>query len=156
MSREQSNAEDSVVGTEVVLVDDETAETEVEFCQPRGSDPGPDRMPEDIPVVTGAVGAEVDMRDPGQTGRLGPLSGAKPKRPRFELPIRQTPGPCRSPPGAGTQPVKPVTDRFAFEIPTPTYPGPGRQPPGAGTHPVTDRFTYELPPLGSGHQCWNG
>ena len=34
-------------------------------------------MPKDIPVVTGAVGAEADTRDPGQTRRSGPLRGAK-------------------------------------------------------------------------------
>ena len=112
------DGEDSMVGTEVVQVD---VETEVEFRQPRGSDPGLDRMPEDIPAITGAVGAEADTRGPGQTRRLGPLSGAKPKRPRFGS-IRQTPGPRRPPPGAGTQPVRPVTDRFAFEMLTPTYP----------------------------------
>ena len=130
MSREQSDGEDSIVETEVRL--------------PRGSDPGPDQMPKDMPVVMGAVGAEADTRDLGQTHRLGPLSGAKPKRPRFELPIQQTPGPRRLPPCAGTQPVKPVTDRFAFEMPTPTYPGPGRQLPGSGTPPVLDRLGDDL------------
>ena len=60
MSREQSDGEDSMVETEVVPVDDET---EVEFCLPRGSDPGLDRIPKDIPVITGAVGAEADTCD---------------------------------------------------------------------------------------------
>ena len=146
MSLEQSDGEDSMVETEVVPVDDKTAEIEVEFRPPRGSDPGPYQMPKDIPVITGAIGAEADMHDPGQTRRLGPLGGAKPKRPRFELPIQQTPGLLRLLPGAGTQPVKPVTDLLAFKMPTPTYPGPGRQLPGAETQPVTDWFTYELPP----------
>ena len=59
-----------MVETEVVPVDYETAETEVEFRLPRGSDPGADRMPKDIPVVTGAIGAELDMRDLGLTRRL--------------------------------------------------------------------------------------
>ena len=149
MSREQSDEEDSMVETEVVPVDDETTETEVEFRRPRGSDPGPDWMPKYIPVITGAVGAEADTHDPGQTRRrLGPLSGAKPKRPRFELPIQQIPGPRRLPPDVGTQPVKPVkpvTDRISFEMSTPMYPGPARQLPSAGTQPVTDRFMYELP-----------
>ena len=86
-------------------------------------------MPEDIPIVTGAP-------DPGQIRRLGPLSGAKPKQPRYELPIRPTPGPGRLVPCAR---IQLVTDRFAFEMPTPTYPG-----PGTGTQPVTDRFAYEL------------
>ena len=145
MSGEQSDGEDSLVGTEVVPVVDETAETEGEF---RGSDPGPDRMPKDIPVVMGAVGAEADTSDPGQTRRLGPLSVAKPKRPRFELPIQQTPGSHRPPTNAGTQPVKPVTDWFAFEMLTPMYPGSDRQPPGAGTQPVkpvTDLCAFEMP-----------
>ena len=38
MSQEQSNVEDSVVETEDGPVDDETAETEVNFLLPRGSD----------------------------------------------------------------------------------------------------------------------
>ena len=78
------------MGTEVVPVDDETAETEVEFRRSHGSDP----------VVTGAVGAEADTRNPGQTRRLGLLSRAKPKRPRFGLPIQQTPGSRRPLPDA--------------------------------------------------------
>ena len=49
MSREQSDGEDSVVGTGD-LVDDGTAETEVNFRLPRGSDLGPDRVPKDIPI----------------------------------------------------------------------------------------------------------
>ena len=60
------------MGTDVVPVDDETAETEVEFRWPRGSEPGLDRMLKDKPVVTGAVGADTDMRGPGHTRRLGP------------------------------------------------------------------------------------
>ena len=118
----------------------------MEFRLPRGSDPGPDQMPKDIPVVKGAVGAEADTRDPGQTRQLRPLSRAKPKRPKFELPIRKTPAPRRPLPVVGTQLVKLVTDRFAFEMPTVTYLGLGRQLQGAGTQPVADRFTYELPP----------
>ena len=62
MSGEQSDWEDSLVGTEVVPVDEETAETEVEFRRPRGSEPGPDRMPKDIPVVTRAAGVEIRDR----------------------------------------------------------------------------------------------
>ena len=68
MSREQSDGE---VETEVGPVDDETAETEVNFRLPRESDPGPDQRPKDMPIVMGAVGAEVDTHDPGQTRRLG-------------------------------------------------------------------------------------
>ena len=114
-----------MVETENGPVDDETGETEVNFRMPRGSDPGPDQMPRDIPVVTGTVGTEADTLDPGQTRRLWPPNGAKPKLPRYDLPIQRTPGPRRPLPGAGTQPVKPVTDRFAFEMPTPIY-GPER------------------------------
>ena len=135
-----------MVEAEVGPVDYETMETEVDFRPPRGSDPGPDQMPKDMPIVTGAIGAEADKHDPGQTPRLEPLGGAKPKRPRYELPIPRTPGPRRPPPGAGTQPLKPVTDRFAFEMLTPMYQGPDRQLPGTGTQPVTDWFAYELPP----------
>ena len=53
MSREQFDGEDSVVETEDGPVEDETAETEVNFRMLRGSDPGPDQMQKDIPVVTG-------------------------------------------------------------------------------------------------------
>ena len=136
MSREQSDGEDSVVGTGDGPVDDGTVETEMNFRLPRGSDPGPDRVQRDIPIVTGAVGTEAVTPAPGQTRQLG----AKPKRPKYELPIWPTPGPGRLVPRAG---IQPVTDRFAFKVPTPTYPGPGRQLPGTGTQPVTDRFAYE-------------
>ena len=51
MSREQSDGENSIAGTEVVPVEDETEETEVEFCLPRGTGPGPDRIPKDVPIV---------------------------------------------------------------------------------------------------------
>ena len=34
------DGEDSLVGTEVVSIDNETAETEVKFCRARGSEPG--------------------------------------------------------------------------------------------------------------------
>ena len=114
MSQEQSEEEDGVVETEVGPVDDETAETEVEFRPPRGTS----RMPDDRSIITGTVGAEADKRDPGQTNRFGPLGGAKPKRPRFELPIPRTLGPRRMPPGAGGQPEESGTDRFSFEMPT--------------------------------------
>ena len=142
MSQEQSDGEDSMVETEDGPVDDGTAETEVNFRLPCGSDPGPEGVQKDIPIVTGAVGVEADTPDPGQPRRLGHLGGAKPKRPTFELPTAPTPGTARSLPGAGTQPV---IDRFVFERPTPTYPAPGRPLPGAGTQPVSDRFAYELP-----------
>ena len=59
-------------------------------------------MPKDMAIVMGAVGAEADKRDPGQTRRLGPLGGSKPKWPRNESPIQRSPGPRRPPPGAGT------------------------------------------------------
>ena len=69
----QSDGDDSVVETEVGLVDDETAETEVEFRLTRGSD----GVPEDRPIITGAVRVYEDKRDPGQIRRLGSLCGAK-------------------------------------------------------------------------------
>ena len=118
MSQEQSDEEDSVVETAVDPVDDGTAETEVNFRLPRGSDSGQDRVLKDVPIIMGAIGVEADTLDLGQKRRLGPLSGARPKLPAYELPIQQT----------GTQPV---TDRFAYELPTlqtlptQTYPGPG-------------------------------
>ena len=141
MSQVQSGGEDGMVDTEVGPVDDETAETEVDFRPSRGSD----RVPEDRPIITGAVAAEADERDPGRTRLLRSLGGAKPKRPRDGLPIPRTPGPRKPPPGAGTQPGKSVTDRFSFDMPTPMYPGSGRQPPGAGTQPVTNQYAFEMP-----------
>ena len=71
MSQVQSDGEDDVVETVIGPDDDETAETEADFRQPRGSD----RVPEDRPIITGAVGAEPDERDPGQICRLGSLGG---------------------------------------------------------------------------------
>ena len=124
MSREQSEEEDVVVGTEVGLASDGNGETEVKFRPPRGTN----RMPEERPIITGVDGAETDERDPGQTNRFGPKS----KWPKFELPIQRTPGPCRTPPGTGKQPEVSGTDRFLFEMPTPTYTGLSRQPPEQG------------------------
>ena len=92
-------------------VDDKTAATEVDFRPPRGTN----QMPDDRPIITGAIGAEVDKHDLGQTSRFGSLGGAKPKRPRFELQIPRTPGPHRMPPGAGTRLVESGTDRFSLE-----------------------------------------
>ena len=57
-----------MVGTEVGPGSDEIVETEVEFCPPRATN----RMPEERPIITGAVGAEADERDLGQTTRFGP------------------------------------------------------------------------------------
>ena len=88
MSREQSDREDSAVETEDGPVDDGTVETEVNFCLPRGSDPGPELVQKDIPIVTGAVDAEADTSDPGQPHRLGPLGGAKPKRCTYDPPTQ--------------------------------------------------------------------
>ena len=132
-----------MVGTGDGPVDDGTAETEVNFRLPRGSDPGPDRVPKHIPIVTGAVGAETVTPDPAQTRRLGPMGGAKPKRPKYELSIRPTPGPGRLVSGSG---IQPVTDRFAFEMPNPTYPGPGRQL-RTRTQPVLERLMDDLPDM---------
>ena len=70
------------MGTEVGPVGDENVETEVEFRPPRETN----RMSEERPIITGVVGTETDERDPGQTNRFGSLGGAKPKRPKFELP----------------------------------------------------------------------
>ena len=53
MRREQSKEEDGVVETEVGPGDDKTAETEVDFCLPRGTN----RMPDDRPIITEALGA---------------------------------------------------------------------------------------------------
>ena len=142
MSREQSDEEDCVVETEDGQVDDGTAETEVNFRLPRGSDPGPELIPKDIPIVPGAVGAEADTPDLGQQRRLGPPGGAKPKGCRYELPTQQTPGPGRSLPSTGTQPV---TNRFAYELPTLPTSGHGRLLPRTRTQPEHDRFMDDLP-----------
>ena len=61
-----ADGEDSVVETEDCPVDDGTAETEVNFRLPCGFDPGPELVPKDIPIIAGAVGAEVNTPDPGQ------------------------------------------------------------------------------------------
>ena len=61
MSREHSEEEDGAVRTEV-LVNDETTETEVDFRPPRETN----LIPDDRPIITGAVRAEVDKRDPRQ------------------------------------------------------------------------------------------
>ena len=94
-----------MVETEDGQVHDGTAETEVNFRLPCGSDPRPELVLKDIPIVPGAVGVEADTTDPGQPRRLGPLGGAKPKRCTYELPTQRTPGPGRSLPGTGTQPL---------------------------------------------------
>ena len=129
-----------MVETEGVPVDDETAETEMEFHLPRGSDPGPDRMPKKIPVIT---------PDPGQQHRLGPLSGAKPFQSSFKAPTLLALGLGSPPPKAGTQPV---IDR-SVETPFTPTPGHGSLPPKPGAQPVTNRsvetpFT-PTPELGS-------
>ena len=105
----------------------DTVETEVNFRLPRGSDPGLELVPKDMPMVP-------DTPDPGQQRRLGPLSGAKP-----ELFSTRS----RPPPRAGTQPV---TDRF-METPTTSTPGHSSPPPKAGTQLVTYRLLYKIPTL---------
>ena len=93
-----------------------------------------------MPVITGAVGAEAVTPDPGLTRRLGPLSGATPKRPKYELLIRPTQGPGWLVPGAAIQPGnRPVHIQNADL----TYPGPGRQLPGTRTQPVLDQLNSE-------------
>ena len=67
MNREQSEEEDGVVRTEV-LAGDETAETEMEFRLPRGTN----QVPDDRTIITGAVGAEANRCDTGQKNRFGP------------------------------------------------------------------------------------
>ena len=169
MSQEQSDGENGVVETEVGPVDDETAETEMDFRPPRGSDwmPGigqSSREPserrrtsviQDRHADSGPW-AEPNQNDPGmscQFRKLRDHAGCcrEPGQPeesvtnRFslEMPTPTYPRPGRQPPGAGTQPV---IDRYACAMPTTTYPGPARQPPVTGTQPATDRFAYELPP----------
>ena len=105
MSREQSDGEDSVVGTGVDRFVDATAETEVELRLPLEADMETDQIPKDIPISPpGAVGLDVVIPNQGEQRRLEPPGGAKPKWPRFGLPIPRTPGPRRQLPGAGAQP----------------------------------------------------
>ena len=54
MSWQQSEEEDGVV-------DNKTAETELDFPPPRGTEWTPDNKP----IITAAIGAEADKRDPG-------------------------------------------------------------------------------------------
>ena len=139
MSQKQSQEEDGVVETKVGPVDDETAETEVDFRPSCGTN----RMPDDRPIITGAVGVEADKRDPRQTNRFGPLDGSNRNGPGLSCRFRELRdhAGCHREPGDSR---KSRSDRFSFETPTPTYPGPGRQPPGAGTMPVTDRYTFGM------------
>ena len=58
MSREQSEEEDGVVGTEVGPASNGNGDTEVEFRPPRGTN----RMPEERLIIMGAVGEEADER----------------------------------------------------------------------------------------------
>ena len=107
----------------------------------------PDQIPKDIPIPPGAVGLDVVIPNLEEQHRLEPPGGAKPKRPRYGLPIPRTPGPRRQLSGAGAQPVGSGDDRFAFEMPSPTYSGPDRQLPCTGTQPVktgNDRFIFGM------------
>ena len=61
-----------MVETEVGLVDDGAVETEVHLRLPRGSDPGPEGMQKDIPIIKGAV---CDTPDTGQPRRFRPWAG---------------------------------------------------------------------------------
>ena len=137
MSREQSEEEDGVVGTEVGPESNENVETEVEFRPPRGTN----RMPDERPIITGAVGEEAGEHDPGQTNLFGCLGGAKPKRPKFEVPIPRTPGPCRMPPGTGKQPEESGMTDFHLKCrpqcirdPVGSQPVPGQGWLTTGTH----------------------
>ena len=70
------------------------------FRLPHGSDPGPEGVQKDIPIITGAVGAESDTPDPGQPRRLGPLAGPNRNGPRMNCPPHQPrdqAGRCREP-----------------------------------------------------------
>ena len=84
-----------MVETEDGLVDDGTAETEVKFRLPRGSDPGPEGVPKDIPIVTGAVGAEATpTRAPK---RNGPHMNCPPHQSRDQAGRCREPGHSRQP-----------------------------------------------------------
>ena len=171
MSGEQSDGEGSTAETEVVPGGEDTRESEVELRLPYGAGLTPDRIPKDIPAAMGTTRADTDTRDPGQTRRLEAMGGAKPKRPRFDLPVRETPGSHRLRPNVGTRPGKPGLDRqplgsgtqpvpnyahpekpgtlwFPPDRPTPTYLGPDR-PPDSGTQSVNNRFPPELSPRAS-------
>ena len=146
MSREQSDGGHGVLETEVDPVDDATAEAEVDFRRLVGltrdrtrcrricsSSSGGGRQvwsgtdtPTWVTELVQTETAQVWVADSANSGT--------------------TQGPDRKLPGAGTQPVKQVTERYAFKMPTPTYPGPARPLQGTGTQLVTDRFTYELSP----------
>ena len=86
MSREQSDGEIGTAGTE----------GEVEFRLPRGTGPGLDGIPKDVPIVTGAAGAEAGTCDLGQTRRLGPLSGVKTISVLAGNAVYTVPGACQS------------------------------------------------------------
>ena len=101
MSREQSDGEDSVVGTGVNRFVDATAETEVELRLPLEADMETDQIPKDIPIPPGTVGLDVVIPNLGEQRRLEPPDGAKPKWPRYGLLIPQTPGPVGSYRGPG-------------------------------------------------------
>ena len=77
------------MGTEVVPVDDETAETKVKFCRPRGLN----RAGPDAEGYTSRHGSHWSRDRHARSGTdmpTRPLSGAKLKWPRIGLPIQQT------------------------------------------------------------------
>ena len=131
MSGDLSDEEDVCELTKDGRFDDETIEPELIICLPRGSEPAKELVPRATPMDPGAVSAEADTPDPRQHRRVGPLHGAKPKRPMFETPILLIQGHDKLPPKAGKQPV---TGHFKDESQTLPTPGHGSPPPRAGTH----------------------
>ena len=131
MSREQSDREDSVVGTGDGPFDDGTAETEVNGRLTCGSALGLELV---VPTVPGVI-----TPDPGQQRRLGPLSGAKLHQSSLKTPTMLTPGLGSLPPRAG---IQPAIVRF---VETPTMPTPGHGSPS----PKGRNATGKLPVRGN-------
>ena len=55
-----------MVETEDGQANDETAQTVVSGRLASGSDPQPELVQKDIPIIPGVVGAEADIPDPGR------------------------------------------------------------------------------------------
>ena len=146
MSREQSDNDDSVVGTGTDRFVDVTAEMEVELRLPLELDMELDRILKDIPIYPGAVGLDTFGPDPGAQHRPELPNGAKPKWARHGLQLPRTSWAVT---GAGAQRVGFRDGRCTFGITSPTYPaGPAEHRPGAGIQPVKpapDRFAFGIP-----------